>query len=171
MINKRKYIKNTYLQGISEYDYHFFEYTKNRCYISVKKILKLDAEPFFIENDICLIDKNYYIVEIVPLLENYCIRIFLNDKKEIILYYFDITLTNGYDNFEKSLYYDDLYLDVVKKGETLKVLDEDELIEALKDGKINKDEYTLAIEKKDELIDSLKNNTNEYMKIDFLKYL
>lgn len=98
-------------------------------------------------------------------------RAFLNNKKEIILYYFDITLNNGLDDITNSLYYDDLYLDVVKKGEDISILDEDELIEALKNGKIDKKEYELAIIKKDELIYSLKNNTNKYMKIDFLKYL
>lgn len=170
MINRRKYIKNTYLKNIIRYEHYFFEYEKNKCYISIKKILELD-EPYFTENGVCLIDKNYYIIEVVPLYENYCIRIFFNNKKQIILYYFDITLHNGFDNFNDSLYYDDLYLDVVKKDEIISVLDEDELIDALKNDEIDKNEYELAINKKDELIDSLINNTNKYIKIDFLKYL
>ena len=48
---------------------------------------------------------------------------------------------------------------------------EDELIEALENGKINKNEYELAITKKNELIDSLINDNNKYIKIDFFKYL
>ena len=127
--------------------------------------------PFFTRKGLCLINQNYYIVEIVPLHENYCIRVFVNDKKEIILYYFDITLQNGFDSLNDSLYYDDLYLDVVKQDENIDVLDEDELIEALENGKINKNEYELAITKKNELIDSLINDNNKYIKIDFFKYL
>lgn len=107
----------------------------------------------------------------MPLYENYCIRVFVNDKKEIILYYFDITLHNGFDILKDSLYYDDLYLDIVKQDKKINVLDEDELIEALENGKIGKKEYELAITKKNELMDSLNNNNNKYIKIDFLKYL
>ena len=92
-------------------------------------------------------------------------------KKEIILYYFDITLQNGFDSLNDSLYYDDLYLDVVKQDENIDVLDEDELIEALENGKINKNEYELAITKKNELIDSLINDNNKYIKNRFFKYL
>ena len=128
MIDRRKYIKDTYLRGINKYKHYFFEDKKNKCYISIKKILELD-EPFFTRKGLCLINQNYYIVEIVPLHENYCIRVFVNDKKEIILYYFDITLQNGFDSLNDSLYYDDLYLDVVKQDENIDVLDEDELIE------------------------------------------
>ena len=107
----------------------------------------------------------------MPLYENYCIRIFLNDKKEIILYYFDITLSNGFDNLNNSLYYDDLYLDVVKQSDNITILDEDELDDALENKFINKEEYELAINKKNELIDSLIKNYNKFMKINILKYL
>ena len=57
------------------------------------------------------------------------------------------------------------------EDENIDVLDEDELIEALENGKINKNEYELAITKKNELIDSLINDNNKYIKIDFFKYL
>ena len=126
-------------------------------------------EPFYTGSGVCLIDKNYYIVEIIPLRENYCIRIFMNDKRNVILYYFDITFQNGFDNSKKSICYDDLYLDVVRQGANIKVLDENELIEALEKGKINKSEYELAITKKDELIKSLKDNSNKYLNMDYLK--
>ena len=170
MLDRRKYINNTYLRDVSKYKHCFFEDKENNCYISVKNILEL-KEPFYTGSGVCLIDKNYYIVEIIPLRENYCIRIFMNDKRKVILYYFDITFQNGFDNSKKSIYYDDLYLDVVRQGTNIKVLDENELIEALEKGKINKSEYELAITKKDELIKSLKNNSNKYLNMDYLKYI
>ena len=170
MINRKKYICKTYLRDVNKYQYNFFEDKDNNCYISIKKILEIE-KPFYTEQSGCLIDNNYYIVEIIPIDENYCIRIFIDNKKHIILYYFDITNKNGLDKEINSPYYEDLYLDVVLKDGNIRILDEDELENALEEKKINKDEYDLAINKKDELIESLKSNTNKFMKIDFIKYL
>lgn len=170
MINRKKYIYKTYLRDVNKYQYNFFEDKDNNCYISIKKILEI-KKPFCTAQGGCLIDNNYYIVEVVPLDENYCIRLFIDNKKHIVLYYFDITKKNGFDKEKNSPYYDDLYLDVVLKDGTIRVLDEDELEIALEERNINKDEYDLAINKKNELIKSLKNNTNKFMKFNFIKYL
>lgn len=170
MINRKKYICKTYLRDVNKYQYNFFEDKENNCYISIKKILEI-KNPFCTEQGGCLIDNNYYIVEIVPLNENYCIRIFIDNKKHTLLYYFDITKKNAFDKQVNSPYYDDLYLDVVLKDGNIRVLDEDELKKALEERCIDKEEYDLAIHKKDELIKSLKSNKNKFMKIDFMKYL
>lgn len=170
MINKKKYIYKTYLRDVNKYEYNIFEDKEKNCYISIKKILEI-KEPYYTKQGVCLIDNNYYIIEVVPLEENYCIRIFINNKKQIILYYFDITKENGFDKEINSPYYNDLYLDVVLEDGSMRVLDEDELEMALKEKHINKEEYKLAINKKNELIKSLKTNTNKFMEIDFIKYL
>lgn len=170
MTNRKKYIYKTYLRDVNKYQYDFFEDKENNCYISVKNILEI-KNPFYTEQGGCLIDNNYYIVEVVPLDENYCIRIFIDNKKQIILYYFDITKKNGFDKEINSPYYYDLYLDVVLKDGEIRVLDEDELENALKERNINKSEYNLAINKKNELIKTLENNTNRFMRFNFIKYL
>lgn len=170
MINKKKYIYKTYLRDVNKYEYNIFEDKEKNCYISIKKILEI-KEPYYTKQGVCLIDNNYYIIEVVPLEEKYCIRIFINNKKQIILYYFDITKENGFDKEINSPYYNDLYLDVVLEDGSMRVLDEDELEMALKEKHINKEEYKLAINKKNELIKSLKTNTNKFMEIDFIKYL
>ncbi len=170
MINRRKYINKTYLRDVNKYQYNFFEDEENNCYISIKKILEI-KKPFYTEQSGCLIDNNYFIVEVVPLDKNYCIRLFVDNKKQILLYYFDITNKNGFDKEANSPYYDDLYLDVILKDSEIRVLDEDELETALKEKNINKAEYDLAINKKNELIESLKSNTNKFMKFNFIKYL
>ena len=169
-MNRKKYIYKTYLRDVNKYQYNFFEDKNNKCYISIKKILEIES-PFYAQQGGCLIDNNYYIIEVIPLNENYCIRIFIDDKKNIILYYFDITKENGFDKHYNSPFYDDLYLDVVLKDSNIRVLDEDELKIALEENNINNEEYELAINTKNELIKSLKNNTNKFMKIDFIKYL
>lgn len=167
---KKKYISSTYLRDVDEYDFHFFEDKKNNCYISIKKIISI-KEPFCTQSSGCLIDNNYYIIEIVPLNENYCIRIFVDKYKKVILYYFDITLENGFDSSLNSPYYEDLFIDVILKNNQINVLDEDELKNALEEEYINIDEFNLAQNVKSELINSLISKTNQYIKIDFTKYL
>ena len=176
---KKKYISSTYLKNVNEYDLHFLKDIKNNCYISIKKIISI-KEPFCTQSSGCLIDNNYYIIEIVPLNENYCIRVFVDKYKKVILYYFDITLENGFDSNLNSPYYKDLFIDVILKNNQIKVLDEDELKEALEDEYI----ATLPIGYADgliranqgqnvkvELINSLISKTNKYIRIDFMKYL
>lgn len=170
MISRRRYIYKTYLRDINKYQYNFFQDNDNNCYISIKKILEVE-KPFCTKQGGCLINNNYYIIEVVPLNENYCIRLFIDNQKHVILYYFDITLKNGFDKEINSPYYEDLYLDVVLKDGNIKILDEDELKMALEEKNINKHEYGLAINKKNELIKSLKSNTNRFMKIDYIKYI
>ena len=50
--------------------------------------------------------------ELLPKKENYSMRVFFDDKKERLEYYFDITKENGMDELSNIPYYDDLYLDV-----------------------------------------------------------
>ena len=167
---KKKYIISTYLRDVQEYEYNLEKDKKNNCYISTKKIISIKV-PFWTKSSGCLLNNMYSIIEIVPLNENYCIRLFIDDNKKIILYYFDITLKNGFDNNLKSPYYEDLFLDIVLKDDKISILDEEELDDALKKKYITIDDYNLAQKTKSELIDSLINKTNKYMKIEFTKYL
>lgn len=167
---KKKYISSTYLRNVDEYNYNFFEDKENNCYISIKKIISI-KEPFCTQNSGCLIDNNYFIIEIVPLNENYCMRLFVDNNKKIILYYFDITKKNGFDSNLNSPYYEDLFIDVILKSNKISVLDEDELKEALDKEYITIDEFNLAQKVKNELISSLISQTNKYIKMDLAKYL
>ena len=170
MTVKKKYISSTYLKNVDEYEYNFYEDKENNCYISIKKIITI-KEPFCTPSSGCLIDNNYTIVEIVPVNENYCIRAFVDNEKNVILYYFDVTLRNGFDFKVNSPYYEDLFIDVIFKDNKVSVLDENELKEALEEKIITTEEFNLAQKVKNQLIESLKSNTNKYMKIDFNQYL
>lgn len=167
---KKKYITETYLRDVEEYEYNLIEDKENDCYISIKKILSIKS-PFCTKNSGCLIDNMYSIIEVVPLDENYCIRLFIDDNNKIILYYFDITLKNGFDNDFNSPYYKDLFLDVILKDDQISILDEEELNEALENKNITIYEYNLAQNVKSELISSLRSKTNKYMNIKFTEYL
>ena len=166
---KRKYISKIFLDAAKDYEIHF--YNDNSDYFVMVKKFKKVIEPFITLNGNCLLNNGYYIVEIIPKNENYTIRMFLNDKKEILEYYFDITYKNGLDEKTCIPYYDDLYLDITIKKDKIEVLDEDELQEALNNKDITKEQFDLAIKTKDELLKTIKDKTNKFMNIDVKKYL
>lgn len=166
---KRKLISKTYLKDVTKYNLNI-HYHEDNYYLSVKKIIEI-REPFIPSTGKCLINNGYYIVEVIPKNENYAMRVFFNEKKERLEYYFDITLENGLDEETKIPYYDDLYLDVIMDNEKMEVLDADELEEALNDGIISKDDFDLANKTKDLLIESIRNKTNQYVKLDLENYL
>lgn len=167
---RRKLISKTYLKDVEEYELNIY-FDKEEYYLSVKKFINV-KNPFIIESGLYLIDNGYYIVEVIPKKENYIMRVYFNEKKERIEYYFDITLENGLDKESNIPYYDDLYLDITVNIEgKLKILDEDELIEALDKKEISKEEFDLANKTKELLLDSIKNESNKYMDLDLEKYL
>lgn len=166
---KKKLISKTFLKGVEKHKIQIY-YNFEDYYLSVKKIIKID-NPFFSTDNICLIDNNYYIVEVIPKEENYCMRIFFNQDKERLLYYFDITLENGIDKDSNIPFYDDLYLDIVLKNDNIEILDEDELLDALNNKLITKEQFDLAYRAMNSLIDSIKSKQNKYINLDLEKYL
>ena len=166
---RKKLISKTYLRDVNKYELKIWA-DNNKCYIVAKKIIEI-KEPFIVSDGRCLIDKGYYIIEVIPIKENYTMRVFFNDKKERLEYYFDITKENGMDETSNIPYYDDLYLDVTVGGESIYILDEDELKEALDKMKITKEDYNMAIATKDKLIESIKNKSNQYMNMKLEMYL
>lgn len=166
---REKLISKTYLRDVNRYKLEIY-YDKEDYYLSIKKILNIE-KPFILENGLCLIDNNYYIVEVLPKNENYAMRVYFNEKKERLEYYFDISLQNGLDEETRIPYYDDLYIDITVVQKNIEVLDEEELEKALNMGKISKAEYNIANETRDKLIQSIKNKNNKYMNLDLERYL
>lgn len=166
---REKLISKTYLRDVNRYKLEIY-YDKEDYYLSIKKILNIE-KPFILENGLCLIDNNYYIVEVIPKNENYAMRVYFNEKKERLEYYFDISLKNGLDEETRIPYYDDLYTDITVVQKNIEVLDEEELEEALNMGKISKAEYNIANETRDKLIQSIKNKNNKYMNLNLERYL
>lgn len=140
------------------------------CYISVKKIIDI-KEPFILSNGLCIIDNNYYIMEVIPKNENYAMRVFFNNKKEILEYYFDVSLENGVDKEAGIPYYDDLFIDVTKTKDKVEVLDEDELKEALDNNEISITDFELANKIRDILLEQINNGNNRYMNMNLEQYL
>ena len=90
---KRKIISSTYLRDVDKYQIKIY-LDFDDYYLSIKKLIKV-REKFIIKNNICVMDDNYYVVEVVPKHENYAMRIFYDDNKNPLEYYFDICKNNG----------------------------------------------------------------------------
>ena len=168
---KRKIISSTYLRDVDKYQIKLF-LDIDDFYLSIKKLINV-TEKFIIKNNICVMDNNYYVVEVVPKNENYAMRIFYDNLKNPLEYYFDICKNNGLLEDVKIPFYDDLYLDVTYLccNGRIDVLDEDELLDGFKNGIVTTEEVDMIYSIKDILIDEIKNKTNKYMNIDFRKYL
>lgn len=165
---KRKLTSKTYLRDVEKYIIKF-DFSNDEYYVVTKKMLK--CEQFIVEKRLKLMDNNYYMIEIIPKYENYTIRVFLNENKKILAYYFDITLKNGLDHETKIPFYDDLFLDITMIGEKIKLLDEDELLEAYENKIITKDQMELAYKTASKLTDELKNKTNRFVNMELKNLL
>lgn len=167
---KKKLLSNTYLNEAEKYQIKFYLDESDK-YIVVKKLIKL-SKKFIIKNNITLMDNGYYLIEIVPKNKNYALRIFLNEQKEPVEYYIDITKENGIDKDTKIPYFIDLYLDIIiqNNGE-VNIIDEDELKDALKNSDITEDDYQLAQCVKENLLKEIDENNNDLINLNYMKYL
>ncbi len=168
---KKKIISKTYLREADKYQIKLY-LDEEEQYISVKKLIHM-TDKFIINNGtVVAMDNGYYIVEIIPKYENYALRIFLNDKKEVVEYYIDIIKESGLDEEYNIPYFIDLYLDItVLYNGDIHVIDENELQDAYNSGELTKEEYNNIIKLKDKLINEIKTGTNKYMNMDITKYL
>lgn len=154
---KKKYLSKTFLKDVKEYDIKMF--IKENYFLCIKNIKKI-IKPFYLKNGLCLIDNNYYIIEILYPNKHYTTRIFLNDKKEKILYYYDIIDKIKMDEQLMIPYYEDLYLDLIVKDNDIYILDENELEIALNKERITINQYKLAKDTINSLILEIKQCKN-----------
>ena len=168
---KKKIISKTYLRDVDKYQIKLF-LDEDDYFVAVKKLIHV-TNKFIINNGKTIaMDNGYYIVEVIPKNENYAMRVFLDDKKEIVEYYFDIIKESGLDEEYNIPYFIDLYLDItVLYNDKINVIDEDELLDAYSTNIITKEEYDKVLQVKDKLIEEKKNKTNKYMNLNINKYL
>ena len=166
-LKRTKFTTNTYMK--EAIDYEIVLQKEKDFFITIKKYNKVSNK--FIINNITYIDNNYYLLEITPFNEHYNIRFYVDNNKNIIDYYIDITLENGIKY--KIPYYIDLYLDIIHYpgNNTISFCDEDELKEALNNKVISKKDYNLAYTVGNKLLKEIFNNTNKYLKIDVISYI
>lgn len=165
---RKKLLSKTYLRDVSEYILTL-DFTSEDYYLSKKKIIK--TTPIILKNGLKVIDDGYYILEILPKDENYSIRVYFDNNKNIIEYYIDITNGCGIEEESKVPYYDDLYLDITITDGQVEVLDQDELDNAFSNKLIDINTYNKAVKTKDKLLEEIKNNCNKYLSINMKELL
>lgn len=163
---KKKFISQTYLRGVDMYEQAIIQDEKLNCYLSIKCINNID-NPYIESHTgkgFCLLDKGYYIVEYLPIGKNYAVRVFLDDNKDVVEYYIDVTKENGI--VEEIPFYLDLYLDITideKDNKNVMTWDETELEEAVKNGLVTREDAKMAYEVMGDLLKQIEENTNPYI--------
>lgn len=166
---KKKVITKTYLREAEKYKIKIWM-DEEDYYVSLKKLIHV-TQPFIIHKNITAMDDGYFILEIIPKKGHQALRLFLNDKKEVVEYYFDIIKESGLTE-DKIPYYLDLYLDVtIQRNGEVNILDEEELEKAYQENEISEEDYHLAKKEKEKLLKELKENRNELLRINYKKYL
>ena len=131
-------------------------------YLCYTKLDNID-EPLVVNNslyDLCIIKNNYEWYQLFSLDRNYVLTIMLDDNKNVIQWYFDISYKIGLDNGVP--YEMDMYLDLIitKEGNIIK-MDEEELIDAYNKGELTKEDLDNAYDIYNYLVDKYYNNLDE----------
>lgn len=146
------------------------DFSGNICLISD---IKVNEKIVITEGNkkITIMDDNFKWLKLYPENnKNIAISVSINDKDEIVEWYFDVAKCSGLSD-NGIPYIDDLYLDVIlyPTGK-LKLIDEDELKDALLNKKINNNDFNLAYKVANNLINSIQGKENELSKLTY-KYL
>lgn len=163
-------VRQKYTREVEKMDITIKKIDELNSYLTIKDIKEVTkpSSAYINGEKVKKIDRNYKMIEYTPLDKNYNVRLHVNDKNEILEYYFDITYGNEIKNGIP--YYNDLYLDVIyyqevatKDGKYIHLDDRNDLEDALKEGKISKEQYDLAYEVTDEIMKELKAGTNKFV--------
>ena len=135
--------------------------------VKVKEKLAVDMNG----KQVVVLDDNFRWLEVYPdNNKNIAASIIINDKNEILQWYFDIAKDTGFTE-DGVPYIDDLYLDVIMyPSGKLKMVDQNELQEALDIHDITKEDFDLAYKVADSLMKDIDGKTEELTKFTF-KYL
>ena len=166
---RKKLVSKTYMREVSDYEMVIINNEDMDYYLCIKKINKINP-PFVLHEfnqDIVHIDNGYYIVEYTSKNKLYNARVYIDNNKNIIDYYFDISSENGLE--DKIPYYDDLYLDILyypNQNDLIEYDDMNELEEALKNKKITQEQFDNAISTAEQLVTEIKNKKNDFINLD-----
>lgn len=167
---RKRLVTQKYLRDLIKYNLKVFVSDEKDYYVAVKELIDIEA-PFILSNGLLLMDSGYFIVEVIPKHENYAMRVFFNEKKELVEHYFDISLGNGIDEETKLPYYDDAFLDVTITNGKIEICDEDELDNAFSQGEITEETYSFVKKIAEKLVKEINVNTNKYFNMDLRGYL
>ena len=169
-LNKWVDVRKKQVREVTDMDITIKKLEEKNTYITLKEV-KAVEQPYsvYINGErVKKLDKDFTIIEYTPLDKKYNVRIHVNDKKEILEYYFDIIAENKIK--DGIPFYNDLYLDVVyfqpaatKEGTYIQLVDCNELEEALKENIIDKEQFDMAYIEAEKLMKELIEKKNWYV--------
>ena len=169
-LNKWVDVRKKQVREVTDMDITIKKLEEKNTYITLKEV-KAVEQPYsvYINGErVKKLDKDFTIIEYTPLDKKYNVRIHVNDKKEILEYYFDIIAENKIK--DGIPFYNDLYLDVVyfqpaatKESTYIQLVDCNELEEALKENIIDKEQFDMAYIEAEKLMKELKEKKNWYV--------
>lgn len=172
---KRKYANYQNWEKVEKKDYSnkYFNNDDFKGNISLLTALKVNEKSVVDMNgkDVVVIDDNFRWLEVYPENnKNVALTVIINNQNEIVEWYFDIAKTTDFTE-EGVPFIDDLYLDVVMyPSGKLKMIDQDELKEALDSGDITQQDFDLAYKVADKLVKDIDGKSNELTDFTY-KYL
>lgn len=160
---KRKYADYPNWERVLEKDYKnkYFNNSDFKGNISLLTAVKV-KEKLVDEDKLILIDDGFKWLEIYPENnKNIAVSVSINNKDEILKWYFDIAKDSGLT--EQGIpYIDDLYLDIIlTPTEEIRIIDKEELQEALDKNIITQSDFDLAYKVANNLINQLNGKQNE----------
>lgn len=163
---KRKYADFPNWDKVLEKDYknRYFDNNDFKGNISLLTVVKVKKQ-IINEDNIISLDNGFKWLEIYPENnKNVAVSVCINNKDKIIEWYFDIA-KNTYLTEQGVPYIEDLYLDVILTPDgKIKVIDQDELQEALDNKDISMEEFDLAYKVANNLIEQIEGKTNQIIK-------
>jgi len=119
-------------------------------------------EPLWVRtgNDpTCIVNTDYSWLQHFPQGGHFAITTMFDERAKIIQWYIDICLRQGVT--ENNIpWFDDLFLDIVfSPNGDMRLLDEDELDDALSAGEISRSEYDLALGESERIMAQIKQGT------------
>ena len=169
-LNKWVDVRKKQVREVTDMDITIKKLEEKNTYITLKEVKAVEQpDSVYINGErVKKLDKDFTIIEYTPLDKKYNVRIHVNDKKEILEYYFDIIAENKIK--DGIPFYNDLYLDVVyfqpaatKEGTYIQLVDCNELEEALKENIIDKEQFDMAYIEAEKLMKELKEKKNWYV--------
>ena len=169
-MRKQKRLNEVYMKEVIKSTIKTIKDEELKAYITFKHIDKTSkkCEIYINGSKVALADNNYTILEYSPINELYNVRIFIDDKNNILLYYFDVISKSFFKDNE--IYYEDMFLDVLyvtknasKVCNYILLDDESELIEAHNKKEITDEEFKKCYEIAEKIMNELKNNNNIFV--------
>jgi len=162
---EKKYADRLQWQRVTEREFKI-----NRMDSSIVTCLSIQKvrEPLVVtyEAKHCIADNGYKWFQVFQDGISYTLTAVVNNRDEVVQFYYDLCLGMGFDEERQSPWYLDAYLDVVylPSGD-LFILDEDEFQAALVEEIITQDQAITIEAITNELINNLKNKSEPLMKI------